>query len=473
MSKLVDELFNSALQSEGLFSELRILSWVKSRMSQNQYSVNVVPLENLVGWQFDSVTGNLGHSSGKFFLIEGLNVKIKTDDTTQCWQQPIVNQPEIGILGFLAKKIDGTMHLLVQAKMEPGNINFTQISPTVQATRSNYRQAHGGQRPEYIEYFLDIKVGRILLDQLQSEQGTRYLNKRNRNMVLQLPDDYPLSHSEEYMWITVGQLQKLMRFSNLVHLDCRSILGSVVYRPNIWQSESYTERPLNSFSAQVGSSVIAADEQAEHDMPSVLSWLTRVRCEIEVDATTIPLNQVANWSLIGGKIKHVSNRFFSVIGVEVTASNREVKGWCQPLICSIDGGIIGLLAQIRNGILHFLIQARAEPAVIDMVELAPTVQCTPENYQNVTNFDMPSFISIFQSATSQQIRFDSMLSDEGGRFYRSQQRHLVVELNENLTVELPVNYCWMTLKQIQSFAQYGCNLNIELRSIISCLAVID
>ena len=32
----------------------------------------------------------------------------------------------------------------MQAKVEPGNINSIQLSPTLQATRSNYTKAHGG-----------------------------------------------------------------------------------------------------------------------------------------------------------------------------------------------------------------------------------------------------------------------------------------------------------------------------------------
>ena len=45
-------------------------------------------------------------------------------------------QNEIGILGII-KNIKTNKYLL-QAKVEPGKINKIQISPTVQATRSNY-----------------------------------------------------------------------------------------------------------------------------------------------------------------------------------------------------------------------------------------------------------------------------------------------------------------------------------------------
>jgi dTDP-4-dehydro-6-deoxy-alpha-D-glucopyranose 2,3-dehydratase len=86
---------------------------------------------------------------------------------------------------------------------------------------------------------------------------------------------------------------------------------------------------------------------------------------------------------------------------------------------------------------------------------------------------VPPFVELFQTAITRQIRFDAMLSDEGGRFYHSQQRHIVIELEKDLDVKLPPNYIWLTLRQIQKFAQFSSQVNIELRSIISCLAMVD
>lgn len=465
-----NELFASACTADGLLSEAEVLDWVKSRARLNEYSVLLKPLDELRGWSFDSATGNLMHVSGKFFRVEGLDIQINTD-TVKSWQQPIINQPEIGVLGFIAQNFNGVLHFLVQAKMEPGNINFIQISPTVQATRSNYTQVHGGSRPAFIEYFLEKNEGRVLVDQLQSEQGTRYLKKRNRNMIVQMPDDFLVSYSDDYKWVTVGQLQRLMRFPNLVHLDCRSILGSLSYRVNDQQQRLYLKSSQAEFSGRVRASICA--ENAEFDVPAVLSWLTRLKCQVEVNTRLLPLNKVSGWGLTNGVIRHESGCFFSVVGVEVTASNREVAGWCQPLIQSVDGGIIGLATQVREGILHFLIQGRVEPGLIDILELAATVQCTPANYLNGAHSPLPAFVELFQSESQASIRFDSILSDEGGRFYHSKQRHLVVELDTGFNLDLPHNYCWMTLRQIQECAQFSNLVNIELRSILSCLALVD
>ncbi|MET7767018.1 NDP-hexose 2,3-dehydratase family protein [Streptomyces sp. NPDC005393] len=122
--------------SDGLPAEA-LLSWLDVRRRANRLAVERVPFRELSGWEFDDGTGNLRHTSGHFFSIEGLRVR-----TDHCWfgswTQPIIVQPEIGILGLLVKRFDGVLHVLVQAKNEPGNIRGLQLSPTVQATRSNY-----------------------------------------------------------------------------------------------------------------------------------------------------------------------------------------------------------------------------------------------------------------------------------------------------------------------------------------------
>lgn len=71
-----------------------------------------------------------------FFSIDGIRIATNYLDVST-WDQPIINQPEIGFLGFITKKIGGVVHFLAQAKIEPGNLNIVQLSPTLQATRSN------------------------------------------------------------------------------------------------------------------------------------------------------------------------------------------------------------------------------------------------------------------------------------------------------------------------------------------------
>ena len=81
---------------------------------------------------------------------------------------------------------------MMQAKIEPGNLNIVQLSPTLQATRSNYTRVHGGKSPNYLEYFNGERDVYVLVDQLQSEQGARFLQKRNRNIIVEVDENEEL-----------------------------------------------------------------------------------------------------------------------------------------------------------------------------------------------------------------------------------------------------------------------------------------
>jgi len=160
----------------------------------------------------------------RFFSVEGLRVRTDRPWVSE-WAQPIIVQPEIGVLGILVKRFDGVPHCLMQAKMEPGNINGLQMSPTVQATRSNYMKVHGGAATKYMEYFRPGSRRRVLFDGLQSEQGSWFLHKRNRNIVVETDDDVPLD--EDFCWLTLDQIRRLLRLDHMVNMDSRTVLACV------------------------------------------------------------------------------------------------------------------------------------------------------------------------------------------------------------------------------------------------------
>ena len=164
-----------------------IVRWLKDRNADVKVEIKPAPLEELSGWTF-TPEGWLAHSSGRFFSIRG--IRVDTDyGPVQTWEQPIIYQPEIGYLGIIVKEFDGVLHFLMQAKVEPGNVNNVQLSPTIQATKSNYSRVHKGKTPAYLEYFINAKPEQIILDQLQSEQGARFLRKRNRNIIIRIEDE--------------------------------------------------------------------------------------------------------------------------------------------------------------------------------------------------------------------------------------------------------------------------------------------
>ena len=184
---IIDAFWRSWLADEGVNSFDSIHKWVMERNANTPVDIKRISLEECSPWHCDNISGCITNNNGSFFQIAGLRKverNLETGERCIVAEHPVLLQDEIGYLGIICHKFNGVMHFLMQAKIEPGNINKVQVSPTIQATRSNFLQLHGGRRPAYLDYFLHSGDYSIVVDQIQSEQSSRFLGKRNRNVVV-------------------------------------------------------------------------------------------------------------------------------------------------------------------------------------------------------------------------------------------------------------------------------------------------
>lgn len=425
------------------------------RTAAHRSAVHEVRLDTLDRWHLGT---SLHHDTDRFFTIEGVSVATNFGPTRR-WTQPLIVQPEVGMLGFLAKRFDGVLHVLAQAKMEPGNRAVVQFSPTVQATPSNYSRVHGGRRTPYLEYFVGATRGRVLVDQLQSEQGSRYYRKRNRNIVVEVPEDHDVAVDADFCWLTLGQIRALLGRGNSVNLNARTVLSCIAYGGGAAGAESsddFRRAVLDSHRAPR-----AADEAR-----AARTWLTDVKTDMTLDVRRIPLGALDEWICDGESIRHASGRFFRVLGVSVSAGSREVDSWAQPMVSPTRDGYIVFLCQRRDGVLHWLVQARVEPGFIDNVELGATLQLSPGNYAR--REDLPPFAD-YLTADESWVRMRTIQSEDGGRFYHDEKHHVVIEVPEGESVDVPPNYRWMTIAAIKQLMRTGYHVAVEARSLVACL----
>jgi oxidase EvaA len=463
--------FFSSLTKENKFQNFRTFhEWLKERCCPEEFKVDMVPLDEMEKWTLDKNGIRISHESGRFFHIEGIHVKTNFGGNME-WDQPIINQPEIGFLGFITRVFNGTRYFLMQAKMEPGNINTLQISPSLQATKSNFSQVHKGKRPTFLEFFNGEKKVKILTDHLQTEQGGRFYQKRNRNIVIEINEDIELP--EEFCWLTLGELKALLREDNVLNMDTRSVLSTIplIEDEVINHLEPFDLLDLRATLSHNGEKFLKSFvcKESVNTIEDLLSWYTKQKTQWEIEVTKKPLSQLDGWQINKMAVEG-DERFFSVIGVKVTAGTREVTHWMQPLLRDPHIGLLAFVCQHINGVLHFLVQAKVEPGNLDIIELSPTVSCS--NYEYVKKKPQRPFLfdEVFNSST--KVLYDSLQSEEGGRFYQIQNRNMMVQIPENLKLELPYNYAWMTLAQMKEFMRYGM-FNIEARSIISAISFID
>jgi len=461
-SQIYAEFLESAQMTDSNvmpLSEFR--SWIEENKKKTQLKIDEIRFDQMENWYFENKSDNLVHESGRFFSITGVRVTTNWGNIAE-WTQPIINQPEIGFLGIIAKRFKGILHFLMQAKIEPGNINAVQVSPTLQATKSNYMLVHKGNVPNYLEYFTQKRSGtRILLDQLQSEQGARFLKKRNRNIIVEINEDIEVL--EQFCWLTLGQIKTLIRDDNVVNMDTRTVISGIPCIPlgHVNPDESFNGALLHSIQMEEG--FYGTDE--------LVSWITEQKTKYDLDVEQIALNQVKGWERDDWAIYHEESKYFSVIAVRVGIGNREIQSWTQPLVKSAQEGIIAFITRRINGTLHFLVQAKLEAGNFDIVELAPTVQCLTGNYRNGQNEYEVHFLHYVLEAekNGSRVVHNSLQSEEGGRFYREQNRNIIIEAGDDFPIEVPEQFTWMTLNQLYQFLRFNNYLNIQARSMLSVL----
>lgn len=450
-------LVRSLLDERGFAGHSEVLQWLASLNSQHPVRVERVPFNELSGWRFRADPLRIAHSSGRFFSIEGIRTETNYGPVPR-WDQPIINQPEIGILGIVSKVRGRVRYFLMQGKAEPGNINGVQVSPTVQATYSNYKRVHGGRLPKYIEYFTGAKSCRVLVDQVQMEQGSRFLRKCNRNMIVEPEDD--VEADDEFRWMTLGQIKGLLRMNNVVNMDSRSVISCIALPPVARNAV------LSDFGAAVlGSASRLA--KPKHSIVDILRRLYSMRSAYQYRVTTRGLDDLENWHMTGRELSHCAGRYFSVVGVRVEISGREVAQWAQPLLHHSGKGLNGMVTQKIDGVLHFLIRACFYPGNMEMFDLGSTVSRSDYTSQ-FGRQDSPRFLDLFRTTDSPYVRFCSVQSEEGGRFLHYQNQYVLIELPPDSISAEPEGFLWMTMAQIQYLLPRGI-FNIEARNLLACL----
>ncbi|QMU70545.1 NDP-hexose 2,3-dehydratase family protein [Streptacidiphilus sp. P02-A3a] len=433
-------------------------AFLRERAAASSFSVEQVPLGSLADWRLDD---RISHSSGRFFTVEGLSVQTNFGPTPQ-WCQPIIVQPDIGVLGILVKRIHGVYHFLMQAKMEPGNSALVQYSATVQATPSNYQRVHGGKSTPYLDYFLNPGTRVVIFDQLLSEHSSWYLYKRNRNMIVEIPAHEEVPIAAEFTWLTLGQLRRLLARGNRVNMNARTVLASIAY------ALPGTPRGGGRESTEFHAAVVRSHQRqtGDGDVASAMTWLIDQKARFNLDVRRISLREMAGWICDEESIRHREGHYFRIVGLSVGATSREVAAWAQPMLRPNPGNVVTFVCRRRQDTLEFLVQAMAQPGATDRVELAATVQLTPGNYNGPQ--DLPPLAELLHCDPSWVV-VDAVQSEDGGRFQHADTRHLVIQLPEHHPIEAPDNYRWMSLGLLNRLMRLGYYVNVETRSLMACL----
>lgn len=437
-----------------------ITEWVNQKNDSLKVNISKNQLSQSSSWFYDEKTGDIHNHNNSFFQIQGIQ---QYRDGELVLEQPILMQNEIGYLGIICKEFDGVLHFLMQAKIEPGNVNKIQISPTIQATKSNFTQKHGGKRPAYLEYFLNAKPENIIVDQIQSEQSSRFLGKRNRNIIIKVDDDIEVLPS--HRWMTLAEIKQLMKIDNLVNMDTRTVLSCIP-----WSLLPVSESEKFQIMGMFGDKSLFRSIfrlPCHSDLVKVFRYINNFKMLHSSENRIVPLTELASWKFTDSGITHRTGYPFKVVFCDIEIEGREVTHWTQPLFEAVGMAAFGIITADFDGVLKFLVHAKPEAGCFDSIELAPTVQLEagiPES--EFSKMDRMFFQLMNDGA---EIRNNVILSEEGGRFYHEQNRNIVLRVKPEQVGEPDDGYFWLDFATLNEMVQFNNVLNIQLRNLLSII----
>ncbi|MFS1512887.1 NDP-hexose 2,3-dehydratase family protein [Chengkuizengella sp. SCS-71B] len=456
-------LISSFINKKELSKRIKNNSFVDHKVTP---LIKNISFHEMDKWFFDH-SGNLKHESGKFFVIQGM--KIKDQVHKKLLYRPIINQPEHGILGLIMKEEDGAKYLLVQLKIEPGNVNFIQVSPTVQATESNYTQVHSGKSVPYLEYFTNSNNSKVIFKQLQSELGNKFYAKRNYNMIAELAEGYQIKLRPDFYWISLGEIFDLLRKPNLINMDLRSIISCFSFSNHNLDNKKYSDKLEDSERMMKwnihGKMLLQSalnHKGAVNSLEHINAWLLDLKKKKRFEIEMISLNELLDkgWNKNNKRIFNHNYDEFEVNYLKIHIENREVNTWSQPIVVDHQVKLNGFIVKKINGLYHFLAQACEQYGYHDGVEIGPTVH-------NVSSYSSVAYMDFFQNAKNEKILYSQILSEEGGRFYHCQNQYMIIFIEDEIKIKN--GFKWVTLYQLKEMLKNECFVNVEARTIISCV----
>lgn len=455
MQSLIKGIVESWSIKEGVNSFDDILLWIRDKNDKLVVKMSKINLKESKSWFLDD-SGMIVNKNSSFFKIGGL----KTITDSGVFEQPIIHQDEIGYLGIICKPINGIIHFLMQAKIEPGNVNKVQISPTIQATKSNFEQKHGGKKPNYLDYFKNPNDSTIIVDQIQSEQAERFWGKRNRNIILYTEKEIDVLPS--HMWMTLGQIKELMKIDNLVNMDTRTVLSCLPF--SLFNIKS--KEVCCYFSNKLLCNSIFNTDNVE--LENVFHLINDFKMFGNSKSSFCRLDELKKWGFAGKDFRSVEKSNFKVVFYNIEIDDREVRKWDQPLFEANGSAIFVLFACNFEGKYKFLVKLSPESGSFDKVELGPTIQ---DEYLEVEKMPSNSIEAIYLKHINNNIGVlnNVVLSEEGGRFFQEENRNVVIEIKKDELPTTPDGYIWLDYKTLNYLIQFNNVLNIQLRNLLSLL----
>ena len=407
----------------------KVLLRIENFKKKNLFIKKKIKFVDTNCWNFNS---SIYHDTNKFFKIYVYNIRTNFPKDKNFYQ-PLISQNEIGYLVIFKAIEKKKTFFLLQLKAEPGNKNTIQLSPTIQATKSNYTRVHGGKKTKFLRYTTNKK--NFLLDINQPEQGSRYFKKFNKNIIIKTNKIKNLP--KNFIWVEKKEIEKLSKINNLLNMDTISILSCHLKKKSL-------DDPVNS-------------------LKKIQKYHSNFKNKYNIKLKRISLKSMRNWQCKGNIVLDKKKQFFNIESYKIITNFREVSQWSQPLISDHYHGLNVLFVKKINNTMHYLCQTILEPGY-NIPKFTNTIM-----QKNCNNKD---FLKTFLKKNKIRIKkklIEVINSDEGGRFNNNKSKNVTYEIEELTELERQ-NFIWISYNQMLELLNKKL-LTIELRNLFGILNI--
>jgi oxidase EvaA len=402
-----------------------ILDFLHRTTSYSNTEVNLINLSEQNDWLFSNNV--LSHKTNGFFSVAGLRNQVSGEERL------ILLQPQSALTGIIYCCSGDKIYLLLQARVEPGNIGIGQYGPTVQSTPANFLKWHGGSSTPYIEHFITY-TGMVRPRNINSQTdiGKRYFHKIKSLIYTEVSTLLPCT--EHMIWVSLDAISEAAKMNHIVNTDLRSMLAVMDWDQVVKAPK--TERRL------IDTDIFKAYYSGKIQM--FKQW------------DVISLEKLHNWSINEKGIIPQNHQDVSVYFYKTSCLTREASSWVQPLMSAPGRGKVVLVYRDTSNGKEFLLSVLSEEGIAGNTIIGPTIQL----YQEEANSIDISFISYKIVA-----EFDQ--SDEGGRFMHHVSTYQLIQVDETFPVDS--NQFWLSTPMLKQIIGMSNLTSIQLRDICSVL----
>ena len=334
----------------------------------------------------------------------------------------ILEQKDEALVLLVVLNNSGERRLVLNVRSEPGLIGLTNLTTTIQSTKSNYLREHGGKPTPFLEVAVDpLAFGSVLHDSHQWDWGTYYTGKQKRFLIVEISDTVDIP--ENFVVVDEEASIGLLGADDLITNDLRASLSLLIsYRRGVREANSLMSREI--------------------DVKNEMSSIRR-----------IPISELETNSERGSCYLWRDDIGNTVRFFDIQAVSREVAEWSQPLLCpKSEENITLYLAEEDGGVVFGLVEEFMLGNPAQMV-------LTCADFSSDT-------VDLASNNLHQKIIKRVQTSAEGGRFFQHRVNVDVRTVGQKRELDnLGRLVHWRTAEEVETMISTSLMTSLELRLV--------